>query len=505
MQMIADAFVRESIPAEFYSVGDSCCLDNIRFFRKNQNLRKNYVYLVDGEEVRSLPESAAEICLIYVGDQMPENFHQKAPLLHLNDRRDLADIFMFVQDIFEEYQQWDWKLTMALGSEKPLDEMLLASMEILHNPMFIHDHNFFILSSPRHVPGMLEWERDKRTGRNIAPVGLINDFRVDPEYLNGLSKKGSVLFSANQRGYRILFRNLWMGDRYEGRILVDEIQNALQPGDYAVLDYLGNFIEMCIRTKDLFWVGVGNGMDEAFADFLDEKTVDEQQIMNYLQFLGWNRYERYLCLRIVTDQKNFNTVSFSATMSQVDAQLPSGKTLIYDSSIVVIVNLSVDHVTAKEVLSKLAITLRENLLRIGVSSEIQDFMMLPKGYRQAKIALNFGRASDSTYWCYYFDDYMLDYIIHCASREVPIQLLCDDALQKLKKYDTDNNKELYDTLLVYLKLERNMLQTAKALFIHRSTLAYRLERIQKLTGIDLDDPAKRMQLLLSYYMLEGEL
>ena len=55
---------------------------------------------------------------------------------------------------------------------------------------------------------------------------------------------------------------------------------------------------------------------------------------------------------------------------------------------------------------------------------------------------------------------------------------------------------------VYLSLERNALQTANALFIHRSTLFYRLERIQKLTKLNLDDAKIRLVLQLSFAMLK---
>ena len=43
-----------------------------------------------------------------------------------------------------------------------------------------------------------------------------------------------------------------------------------------------------------------------------------------------------------------------------------------------------------------------------------------------------------------------------------------------------------------------MVQTSKALFIHRSTLFYRLARIQKIVEMDLEDESERLYLALSY-------
>lgn len=44
----------------------------------------------------------------------------------------------------------------------------------------------------------------------------------------------------------------------------------------------------------------------------------------------------------------------------------------------------------------------------------------------------------------------------------------------------------------------------RELFIHRSSLTYRLERIQKLTKIDLDNPKDRLLLQLCFLLQEKD-
>ena len=75
-----------------------------------------------------------------------------------------------------------------------------------------------------------------------------------------------------------------------------------------------------------------------------------------------------------------------------------------------------------------------------------------------------------------------------------------EKLRRLQAYDAENNTELYHTLEVYLQLERNVVQTAKTLFIHRSTLFYRLDRIRKLVELDLDKESERLYLQLSFLL-----
>ncbi len=502
MQIIADGLEDRFKEVSFYSEEDSCRLDGVKILAGDRGLKSNYVYMMYGHDVKEAFSTYEGIAFVVVGKADVSFFPENSPIVQVSDSCGFLEVLDVIQDTFEKYKKWDWDLQRALTSEKPLDEILMASMEIFQNPMFIHDTNFFILSSPRYVPGMLIWDTDPRTGCRMVPMSTINDFKVDLEYLEGLSKKEPMIFSAEQRGYRILYTNLWCFGRYEGRILVDELQSLIRPGHLYAMEYLGKFIEQCMQKKELCWLGIGNEMEQFFSDLLSKKIQDKQQAMNYLQLLSWNLDDHYLCLQVITEQKDFRLVSSSVTLGQINAQISAGHAFLYEGSIVAIVNLTYGETTPQKTCSELAIILREGLLKMGVSSVVKDFMLLPEAYEQAHIALDFGRASDSMYWYYYFQDYMLDYMIDCASKEVPLQLLCSAALHELKKYDAKNNTELYHTLQVFLRRERNVLQTSKELFIHRSTLAYRLERIQKITGINLDDPKERLSLLISYYMLE---
>jgi DNA-binding PucR family transcriptional regulator len=52
-------------------------------------------------------------------------------------------------------------------------------------------------------------------------------------------------------------------------------------------------------------------------------------------------------------------------------------------------------------------------------------------------------------------------------------------------YDRRRRSQLVDTLEQYLADRRSVATTARALFIHPNTLRQRLERIEKLSGLEL--------------------
>jgi len=65
-------------------------------------------------------------------------------------------------------------------------------------------------------------------------------------------------------------------------------------------------------------------------------------------------------------------------------------------------------------------------------------------------------------------------------------------LASLVAYDNENNTELVGTLEAFFAQNTNVSRTAKALYVHRNTLTYRLQRIVEISGFDLDDAESRL-------------
>ncbi len=500
LQILSDNFADKASDVSVICREDPLTLSGLRIYQPGKPLYSNFLYLLFGGDLDTTFRKYENCAFAVLGSGDISCFSDSCRILQIRGSFSFSDVFNQLQQTFEKYYNWDSQLQLALGSTNPLDKMLEASLDIFHNPIFAHDTNFYILSSPRHVNGMSEWVRDKRTGRLIAPLSLIQDFKLDAEYQQTLTTKSVHIYSEELRGYRILYMNLWVNEKYQGRLCVSELQTELQPGHFFALEYLGSFIELCIKRHNLFQISMGNDTRQFFTDYLSGSITELQTIMDQIQYLNWNRYDHYLVLRMETQQQDDRMHSSIATLGHIEAQISEGLAFMYQQGIVVIVNLSFNHSSASDVISSLAIIMREGLFKAGVSSELQDFLHIPQGYTQSVAALRLGKESQSMIWCYRFDDYLLEYILSQSSHQISSKLLVASRLNALIQYDKENKTELYRTLQVYLEHERNSLQTAKTLFIHRSSLVYRLERIQKITRINLDNPKNRLLLQICFLL-----
>ncbi|MEZ7173233.1 PucR family transcriptional regulator [Sporosarcina sp. OR05] len=94
--------------------------------------------------------------------------------------------------------------------------------------------------------------------------------------------------------------------------------------------------------------------------------------------------------------------------------------------------------------------------------------------------------------------------------EILIGLTADEHVQNyantlLSPLLQGSNKELLDTLQMYLNENGNATKTSEKLFIHRRTLTYRLQKIEELLNVNMDDAESRfiLQFCLKIKQLSG--
>ncbi len=108
-------------------------------------------------------------------------------------------------------------------------------------------------------------------------------------------------------------------------------------------------------------------------------------------------------------------------------------------------------------------------------------------YQNAELALKYCLENKDSRHHFTYKDTKKALIISSLTQDETIRGQARETLQPLFDYDENSGIELFQTLTTYIKANYNVSQTARLLMIHRQTLLYRLEKIQSLTGMNLND------------------
>ncbi|SEB85004.1 transcriptional regulator, CdaR family [Rhizobiales bacterium GAS188] len=134
----------------------------------------------------------------------------------------------------------------------------------------------------------------------------------------------------------------------------------------------------------------------------------------------------------------------------------------------------------------------------GISLDVIEFARLPQALEEARLALEFASAAEPL--VHFADIDLPEFLIRRAD-SAAIRLIPEWA-RHFKSIEDDQSGELSRTIHIFADCSFNVKQTAQRLGVHTNTVYFRLNRINKLTGINPRTYSGTSQLLTSLRLLE---
>ncbi len=119
---------------------------------------------------------------------------------------------------------------------------------------------------------------------------------------------------------------------------------------------------------------------------------------------------------------------------------------------------------------------------IGIGTIVSGIKDFARSFREAQIALEVGKVFDTEKSIITYENLGIARLIY----QLP-STLCDTFLKEVFKNGSIDNldQETLFTIQSFFENNLNVSETSRKLFVHRNTLVYRLEKIKKITGLDL--------------------
>ena len=119
---------------------------------------------------------------------------------------------------------------------------------------------------------------------------------------------------------------------------------------------------------------------------------------------------------------------------------------------------------------------------IGISTVAHHLRELADRYKEAQVAIDVGRVFESDKTIINYENLGLGRIIY----QLPTTL-CEMFLKEVfKKNPIETlDEDTLETINKFFENNLNVSETSRKLYVHRNTLVYRLEKIKKITGLDL--------------------
>lgn len=436
----------------------------------------------------------ANINVIYTGGSRPA----ERSSCYICLEEDAVSVFNAVQDIFDRFDEWEEALDAVLLNHGSLGELLAAAQTGLDNPLVLMDANLSPVSCSESEESSASWA----AGTVFSPSESVFDPKQNAFYVKMRERKEPYICPPHILGRRTLNLNIHYESRTSHHLMLVEHRRALRSGDEWLLGKLAAYVEYFLKLERPEYQP-DSRLHALFMRLLSDKAADPFEFSLQLSKLDWSAEDEYFCLVLKTAEAKQMGEASEQICGYLKKQYPASCSCIYDGDIVTYFNLTRLDKSLDRIDDELKYFVREHLLKAGYSRSMAGHANLRRQYIQASAALRIGEHVQPYVWIHRFNRISMRFALEEAMHRLPGDMLCHEKLLALLKYDREQGTEYARTLRVYLDHSLNAVQTAKALFIHRSTFLYRLAKIKEMLDTSLSDPEELLYLSISFRLMEG--
>ena len=494
--MIAEDFEDKHWHCQATVTNESVQYRGVRIYSCQPSLEEDLIYLLPPEYHSTFP-----------GDQYA--FVSMAPLSgranHIYiPNQNPEQILETLMNLFDRYYKWEDQLNQMFFRDAPLSDFCDLGETITGNPFYMHDDWFIIIAMSKGLSAVMPPEQVSSSDKGFVPRKFIDDFKFDPEYRETYSYRRAQLWSSAHPDAtaRSMYVNLWDGELYRGRLLIIEENNPFRSSHFLLAECIAQRTIALIRKSLSNTERQYRSMDDTVRSLLENSVASGAGVNLLLDMLDWNRTDQYLCIRLQHQQNDATPVLSHVLHSDLFQIFPDSYILFIEDQQCIILNLTKENTQTDTIRYHLSPVCRDYCLYAGISSPVSGIDTLSQAYIQAGIALNQAYYLKNERWVIPFTSVALDYMLSRIQTPLQNANLVSPAILGLLAHDSTKGTEFFHTLRTYLLNERDIPKTADDLIIHRTTLLYRLKKIQAMTGMNLDDPNERLYLLLSLKLLE---
>ena len=424
--------------------------------------------------------------LVSIGDGLVLNYYKdRLTLLVIRNRADFFRVFQTIQEICDKYDDWERRLYRDLMDDAGADRLVADSKEIIGCPIYVMDKSFrFIAASDAQADET--WMRGE--SGNLNPESL-SRFLSTSDLL--MEKKNAMTLDLFDK--KVLCVNLFdKADRYQGCLCIDLPGESEERGLEALAEMLAECLNTALERSPESRAGVRMTIKKVMQTLIEEQPLSRAQ---RVLLRSADNTVPYVCVVMRTTGKVRQQLPLSYICDVFEESVKDSSAFIKDDSIVAFLNVAEKpkdfrlafHRKLKEFCTRMR-------LSAGISNEFTELFNIRMHYHQALSALEDGlllAPDDTLFW---FSSYALTEMVINSLGGLPVEAYYPDGLKAVIEHDRNSGVSYLETLRVLLEENLSYTATAQRLFIHRSTLLDRIDRIEKEMNIDLKNSEQRLQL-----------
>ena len=206
-----------------------------------------------------------------------------------------------------------------------------------------------------------------------------------------------------------------------------------------------------------------------------------------LEQSGWMPFSSYRVGCLFTNEDSlFSALSPKQLSAQLRNAFPGCICCCYQDHLIMLGPENLETAPHRDTRLRLKHWLKYHHFHVAASMPFSSLSGTASAYRQAKEMVRAGRvlsaSEEALPEILYYEDELPLCAYLSAYGEGELSAHIHPHIVRFAAHDAAHNTKYIDTLVAYFAAGRNMTEASKALFVHKTTLFYRFERMEKLVG-----------------------
>jgi sugar diacid utilization regulator len=433
-----------------------------------------------------------------------------------------GEIVRLIRDYILELQAWD-KTTMEYVLKKELHHLITLGGEFIGNTILLYNDNFRLLAFYGINPNDNQYYSNLIQS-NLSRDDFENDFAdADLALAHWPDIVDDEDGGKDLASEKLIARTIFVEKAAKGQIYMVCRKDTQTQGRLELFERLFEKV-LVFFEREAPVVQPSRNVDAFLLDLIENRITDPVTVDNRADYCGIPTEQLY-CLFLIRFKYYFKDIESIQLLKQLSARLPGARLLVYGNSILVI-NYYVEKTSRSESetwVDAIKDILKEYKAEMGISMPEDSIRNLPLSYKRAVLAIEYGSTvhkklavhhirgeqldifrydgydiyAYETYYIYHIIDLMLS-----ENRTILESSFCMRSLAKLYSFDQENKMDNLKLLYTYLINERSATKTAAIMHMHRNNVLYRINKIEQLLEVDLNEYQYRFKFLLSYRVLD---
>ena len=409
-----------------------------------------------------------------------------------------AEVNQREDSVFKKYRTIHDAFSKCSIEGGDLWKIVKLTSNLVSNPIIMLDSRFNLLSY---------YDRDDNPAKLVDNVQLIEKERVfKKDFTDNIptsTKKFALSIKCIFQGktQKVVCRVIPIAysQTIYGYIIVWEVTHKLEHIDYIALENAAQAAAM-EREKTKQIVEAEHKLKEGFYDdLLQGKIISVNAVKSLAEIHGMNPLKNHICAVINTDDAQKETLKEIVNIS-LDVAMTYHRrvrSIIRENNVIMFIELEDDESRYEPtdefrafldlVNNEINTSCEKVAYRIGVSNVCTDFLTIGKSCLLAQDVLRISSKLASSEGVFYFNDLISYHLLDSSLDKDKLHSFFDATLGNLRDYDKTNNSQFMNTLEAYYLANGNASVASKAMFVHRNTFIYRIEKIKEILQTDLKD------------------